>query len=79
MVERTAGFMIVEELKQGKNAKALANEYTNKLIRQYIPKKENFDKYNRQDIKQIQYQLNQRPGKNLTSRRQKNIFCIFTK
>lgn len=126
MVERTTGFMIAEELKQGKNAKALAkaavralipfkesvhsitsdngsefaehkyiakmlntsfffahpysswerglNEYTNKLIRQYIPKKESFDKYNQEIIKQIQYQLNQRPRKKLNFETPKKIF-----
>lgn len=30
-------------------------EYTNKLFRQYIPKKANFDDFNNKKIKQIQY------------------------
>ena len=40
-------------------------ENTNKLIRQYIPKKSNFDSINQQNIKKIQYKINSRPRKNL--------------
>lgn len=50
------------------------NEYTNKLIRQYIPKKEAFHKYNKQDIKLIQYELNKRPRKKLNFNNPKKIF-----
>jgi len=50
------------------------NEYTNKLIRQYIPKKQSFENYNEQDIKQIQYRLNQRPRKKLGYENPKHIF-----
>ena len=50
------------------------NEYTNKLIRQYIPKKESFDKYNNQYIKQIQYDINKRPRKSLNFESPKKIF-----
>lgn len=50
------------------------NEYTNKLIRQYIPKKDSFDKYNKQDIKQVQYELNKRPRKNLKFKTPQKIF-----
>jgi len=39
------------------------NEYTNKLIRQYISKKQTFDSYNDKDISNIQYKINQRPRK----------------
>ena len=39
------------------------NEYTNKLIRQYIPKKESFTNYDDEFIKNIQYKLNRRPRK----------------
>ncbi|MDR3133877.1 MAG: IS30 family transposase [Prevotellaceae bacterium] len=39
------------------------NEYTNKLIRQYIPKKESFSNYDDEFIKNIQYKLNRRPRK----------------
>jgi IS30 family transposase len=41
------------------------NEYTNKLIRQYIPKKSSFDHINQQDINEINLKLNMRPRKNL--------------
>ncbi|MDO5023150.1 MAG: IS30 family transposase [Eubacteriales bacterium] len=50
------------------------NEYTNKLIRQYIPKGESFNKYNNKDIKQIQYAINKRPRKNLNFECPKKIF-----
>lgn len=41
------------------------NEYTNKLIRQYIPKKSSFDNINHQIINDINLKLNMRPRKNL--------------
>jgi len=41
------------------------NEYTNKLIRQYIPKKTNFDDVNNMQIRDIQYKINKRPRKKL--------------
>jgi len=41
------------------------NEYTNKLIRQYIPKKSSFDKLDHQLINDINLKLNTRPRKNL--------------
>ena len=40
-------------------------ENTNKLIRQYIPKKTNFNSINNLYIKQIQNKLNNRPRKKL--------------
>jgi IS30 family transposase len=40
-------------------------ENENKLIRQYIPKKTNFDTLNNQQIKQIQYKINNRPREKL--------------
>jgi len=40
-------------------------ENTNKLIRQYIPKKINYDTFNQQQIKEIQSKINNRPRKNL--------------
>jgi IS30 family transposase len=39
------------------------NEYTNGLVRQYIPKKESFTKYNEADITTIQHKINRRPRK----------------
>ncbi|KAA6327657.1 hypothetical protein EZS27_023375 [termite gut metagenome] len=41
------------------------NEYTNKLIRQYVPKKPTFTDYNEDRIKNIQRKINRRPGKKL--------------
>ena len=41
------------------------NEYTNKLIRQYIPKKTDFDNVNNLQIKNITMKLNSRPRKKL--------------
>ena len=41
------------------------NEYTNKLIRQYIPKKSSFESINHQFINDINLKLNMRPRKNL--------------
>jgi len=41
------------------------NEYTNKLIRQYIPKKTSFDNIQQRDINHINLKLNTRPRKNL--------------
>jgi IS30 family transposase len=39
------------------------NEYTNGLIRQYIPKKQNFKNFSDSDIKLFQSKINRRPGK----------------
>jgi IS30 family transposase len=50
------------------------NEYTNKLIRQYIPKKQTFDSYNDNNIKDIQHKINQRPRKKLLFNNPKHIF-----
>ena len=41
------------------------NENTNGLIRQYIPKKSNFDDYSDDDLARIQAKLNSRPRKRL--------------
>jgi len=41
------------------------NEYTNRLIRQYIPKKTDFDDVNNQQINTITMKLNSRPRKKL--------------
>jgi len=53
------------------------SEYTNKLIRQYIPKKSIFATYNKQDIKNIQHKINRRPRKNLNYDNPKNLFYKF--
>jgi len=41
------------------------SEYTNKLIRQYIPKKAIFNQYDDKYITEIQHKINRRPRKNL--------------
>ncbi|MDR0713793.1 MAG: IS30 family transposase, partial [Bacteroidales bacterium] len=51
-------------------------ENTNKLIRQYIPKKANLDNFNQQQIKQIQYKINNRPRENLNFYSPKEIFFL---
>ncbi|MDR1542998.1 MAG: IS30 family transposase, partial [Prevotellaceae bacterium] len=53
-----------------------AVENTNKLIRQYIPKKTNFDTLNYQQIKEIQHQINSRPRKKLGFYSPKEIFYL---
>lgn len=53
------------------------SEYTNKLVRQYIPKKSIFDTYNDQKIKEIQHKINRRPRKNLNYDNPKNLFYKF--
>ena len=53
------------------------SEYTNKLVRQYIPKKSVFNLYNEQEIKTIQHKINRRPRKNLNYDNPKNLFYKF--
>lgn len=131
ITERTTGFLLMEKLKKGKNAKSLAatvysllipykehvltitsdngtefaehqniakklntnfyfahpysswerglNEYTNKLIRQYIPKKQPFENYNNQYIKEIQFKLNRRPREKLNFYSPKEVFFASLK
>ena len=52
------------------------NEYTNRLVRQYIPKGVPFGKYNRHDIKQIQYKINRRPREKLGFDTPKRLFFL---
>lgn len=52
-------------------------ENTNKLIRQYIPKKSNFNDYTEQQIKEIQYTINSRPRKKLNYYTPKEKFFLF--
>ena len=49
-------------------------EYTNKLIRQYIPKKSNFNEFNNLKIKQIQTKINARPREKLDFENPAKIF-----
>lgn len=50
------------------------NEYTNKLIRQYIPKGENFDNYDDKLINRIQKKINRRPREKLNFQTPTKIF-----
>jgi IS30 family transposase len=51
-------------------------ENTNKLVRQYIPKKMNLNQINNQQIKQIQYKINNRPRAKLNFYSPKEIFFL---
>jgi IS30 family transposase len=51
------------------------NEYTNKLIRQYIPKKEIFANHDEETVKMVPYKINRRPRKLLNF---DNPFNVFT-
>ena len=50
------------------------NEYTNKLIRQYIPKKTDFIDVNKHQIRNITMKLNSRPRKNLDFKSPGTVF-----
>lgn len=52
------------------------NEYTNKLIRQYIPKKTAFNTLNDKQIMQIQHKINRRPREKLNFKSPKEIFYL---
>jgi len=51
------------------------NEYTNKLVRQYIPKKQDLDTINQHEINEVQYRINRRPRKKLRYHTPLEIFC----
>ncbi len=50
------------------------SEYSNKLVRQYIPKKSVFDHFDDEYIKQVQHKINRRPRKNLNFENPTKIF-----
>lgn len=50
------------------------NEYTNRLIRQYIPKKTEFNNFNNQYINMIMMKLNRRPRKKLNFKSPGKVF-----
>ncbi len=50
------------------------NENTNMLIRDYFPKKTDFSRVTRKQIKQVQHQLNERPRKTLNWKTPKEVF-----
>lgn len=51
-------------------------EYTNKLYRQYIPKKADFNNYNSLIIKEAQYSINKRPRKKLGFKSPLDLFFL---
>jgi transposase, IS30 family len=53
------------------------SEYTNKLVRQYIPKKQSFENFTDKQITEYQYKINNRPRKNLNYEKPKNLFFKF--
>ncbi|MFV0521118.1 MAG: IS30 family transposase, partial [Mangrovibacterium sp.] len=53
------------------------SEYTNKLVRQYIPKKSTFNPYDNEFVKQVQYKINRRPRKILDFETPKDLFFKF--
>ena len=50
------------------------NEYTNKLIRQYIDKKSCFDQFTDKQITDIQHKINRRPREKLNFKSPKSVF-----
>lgn len=50
------------------------NEYTNKLIRQYIPKETDFETVTHMQIEEIQYEINRRPREKLNFETPKSQF-----
>lgn len=50
------------------------SEYSNKLVRQYIPKQSDFCNFNDEYIKQVQYKINRRPRKKLMFKKPKDLF-----
>lgn len=52
-------------------------EYCNKLLRQYIPKKQTINKHNTMNLKQIQMKINRRPRKNLGYEKPFKLFYNF--
>ena len=53
------------------------NENTNKLVRQYLPKKEKFTNYSDKDIETFQHKINRRPRKLLNFENPKNRFFLY--
>lgn len=54
-------------------------EYTNRLVRQYIPKGTDFTRLNDKQIKDIQYKINLRPRKKLGFDNPKRVFFLSLK
>ena len=73
LVKRNTAFCMAQKLPKGE--KGLI-ENTNKLIRLYIPKKSNLNKFSNNIIKQIQYKINERPRYKLNFYSPKEIFFL---
>jgi IS30 family transposase len=56
-----------------------SNENLNGLIRQYFPKKTNFDNVSKEDVKKVERQLNNRPRKRLGFKTPRQEFNLLTK
>ena len=54
------------------------NEYQNKLIRQFLPKKSSFELLNPKNINSIQHLLNQRPRNNLDFKTPNELFLDYS-
>lgn len=54
----------------------MVGEYSNKLVRQYIPKQSEFNNFDDEFIKQVQYKMNRRPRRNLNFKIPKTSFII---
>jgi len=52
------------------------NENTNGLVRQYIPKKQDFDDISELEVKEIQMKINRRPRKNSDTLRRPRFFTV---
>lgn len=50
------------------------SEYSNKLVRQYIPKKANFQLFYNYHLNQINYKLNNKPRELLNFNKPLNVF-----
>lgn len=50
------------------------SEYTNKLIRQYVPKKTSFKTYSEEYLTDIQHKINRRPRENLNFENPRDVF-----
>ena len=53
------------------------NEYTDKLIRQYVPKKEQITNHTDTGIEFFQHKINRRPRKLLNFENSKNSFFLY--
>jgi IS30 family transposase len=50
------------------------NEHTNGLVRQYFPKKTDFDRIDQMDVASVEQKLNSRPRKSLKFKTPEEVF-----